>query len=386
MKPRLLLAVASPLTIDAFLITHLKYLSEHFSITVMFPNLNNEWAAFTAQYPHLLQLGFVDLPIQRKPSVCSDIQCLLTMVKRVRWLSPDVMLTVTPKAGLLGAVSSWVNRVPVRVHIFTGQVWATRTGLLRTILKALDRLIVRICTAPLADSQSQIHFLESENVAPKGRVQCIHQGSISGVDSSRFSPLAEKTLPVRELHQIPDSDVLFVFVGRLTRDKGINELLQAFAKVNQQYPNSSLLVVGPDEEMLTQSVSVHSKIIFVGKTKQPEAYMAAADVFVLPSYREGFGTVVIEAAACGTPAVVSDIYGLSDAIVNEETGLLVPVRDVNSLAQAMLDLATDPAKRTRMGKAARQRAQVQFSQQAVSSFLVQYLISQPGIDHSSQLS
>ena len=377
MKPKLLLAVASPLTIDAFLITHLKYLSARFDITVMFPNLNNEWQAFIEKHPELSTLGFVNLPILRKPSLFSDLACLLSMVRLVRELSPQVMLTVTPKAGLLGALSAWLNRIPVRVHIFTGQVWATRAGLVRVALKALDRLIAYLCTAPLADSQSQIDFLESERIAPKGRIRCIHQGSISGVDSRRFSPAAVNLLPVRQKHDVPQGDILFVFVGRLTRDKGIGELLQAFQQVNKQFVTCSLLVVGPDEENIEQSVVQHPKIRFVGKTSQPEAYMAAADVFVLPSYREGFGTVVIEAAACGTPTVATNIYGLSDAVVDGETGLLVPVRDQNKLAEALLFLATNAEKRTLMGEAARQRALVQFSQHAVSTFLVNFLVAQP---------
>lgn len=376
MKPKLLLAVASPLTIDAFLITHLKYLSERFEITVMFPNLNKEWEAFILKHPALSKLGFVNLPIRRKPSLLSDLMCLLSMTRMVRDLSPQVMLTVTPKAGLLGALSAWFNRVPVRVHIFTGQVWATRMGVVRLVLKALDRLIAKISTAPLADSQSQIDFLEGEGIAPKGRIRCIHQGSISGVDSQRFSPSAVNLFPVRQQHGVPEGDVVFVFVGRLTRDKGIGEMLQAFEQVNKQFADSTLLVVGPDEENIEQSAAPHPKIRFVGKTSQPEAYMAAADVFVLPSYREGFGTVVIEAASCGTPTVATNIYGLSDAVVDGETGLLVPVRDSNKLAAALLQLATDSEKRKKMGEAARQRALVQFSQHAVSTFLVNFLVAQ----------
>lgn len=376
MKPKLLVAVASPLTIDAFLITHLKYLSERFEITVMFPNLNNEWEAFIDKHPILSALGFVNLPIRRKPSLFSDLACLLSMIRLVRSLSPQVMLTVTPKAGLLGALSAWLNRIPVRVHIFTGQVWATRTGLVRVALKALDRLVAAISTAPLADSQSQIDFLESEGIAPKRRIRCIHQGSISGVDSQRFSPSALNLFPVRQQHDVPQGDILFVFVGRLTRDKGIGELLQAFEQVNNQFATCSLLVVGPDEDKIEQSVALHPKIRFVGKTSQPEAYMAAADVFVLPSYREGFGTVVIEAAACGTPTVATNIYGLSDAVVDGETGLLVPVRDSNKLAEALLFLATNSEKRTLMGEAARRRALLQFSQHAVSTFLVNFLVAQ----------
>lgn len=376
MKPKLLLAVASPLTIDAFLITHLKYLSEHFDTTVMFPNLNNEWQVFIEKHPALSALGFINLPIRRKPSLFSDLACLLAMIRLVRKLSPQIMLTVTPKAGLLGALSAWFNRIPVRVHIFTGQVWATRKGMVRLALKALDRLIATLSTAPLADSQSQIDFLESERIAPEGRIHCIHEGSISGVDSQRFSPEAVNLLPVRQKHGVPEGDILFVFVGRLTRDKGISELLQAFDYVNKQFPESSLLVVGPDEEHIEQSAIPHPKICFAGKTSQPEAYMAAADVFVLPSYREGFGTVVIEAAACGTPTVATNIYGLSDAVVDGETGLLVPVRNANKLADAMLFLSTNPDKRQLMGEAARQRALVQFSQHAVSTFLVNFLVAQ----------
>lgn len=381
MKPQLVIAVASPMTLQAFLIKHLERFAQAFKVTVLFPGQQKDWEDTLLKYPQLHEISFQKLDIHRKPSPFNDLQSLIQLIGLIRKLKPDVMLTVTPKAGLLGALAAWVNRVPVRIHIFTGQVWVTRSGVFRSLLKRIDSLIARLSTHPMADSQTQIDFLVEQGIAPVGRIACIHQGSISGVDLSRFKPSPVARQHCRKRLGIPDDHIVFLFLGRLNRDKGLIELMDAFSRVRQIVHTSHLLIVGPDEEgieavassLAAQNPALKGAISFTGRTSEPENFMAASDIFVLPSYREGFGTVVIEAASCGIPCIASNIYGLSDAVVDSVTGCLVPPRESAPLAEAMLTLAHESDVRTRMGTAALERARACFSQEEVSRFLVSFV-------------
>ena len=196
-------------------------------------------------------------------------------------------------------------------------------------------------------------------------------GSISGVDCVRFHPDPEQRGRIRKQLGIGDHLFMVLFVGRLKRDKGVIELAKAFVRLRQKRADTAMVVVGPDEESLQQGMrdqlgECEEVVHFIPFTKYPERYMAAADLFVLPSYREGFGSVVIEAAACGIPSVASRIYGLTDAVEDGVSGLLVTVQDVDELAAAMLRLAEDDEMRNRLGAQALKRARTVFSQQRLT--------------------
>ncbi len=228
----------------------------------------------------------------------------------------------------------------MRLHTFTGQVWATRTGLSRAILKLADRIIARCATYTLADSPSQREFLIRERIVAPDRIAVLGSGSVSGVDATRFRPDAGRRRQVREQFHIPDASVVLLFVGRLSRDKGVLDLAKAFAALAAEFPDVHALVVGPDEEGLRPAFArlcaKHGeRLHFLDYTTCPEDVMAAGDVLCLPSYREGFGSVVIEAAAAGLPAVASRIYGLVDAVVDGRTGLLHEPGDVADLTACL---------------------------------------------------
>ena len=206
----------------------------------------------------------------------------------------------------------------------------------RLFLKLLDKIIVTLNTNILVDSFSQQDFLIKENVLSKDLSIVLGSGSISGVDVNRFHPSKIHRNLIRKQLNIKDDCVIFLFVGRLKKEKGIFELIEAFKNVSEQHNDVVLLIVGPDEEGLEQELisrleTCKEFVRFIDFTKEPEQYMAASDVFVLPSYREGFGSVIIEAASCGLPSIGSNIYGLSDAIKDEETGFLVPIRSTKPL-------------------------------------------------------
>jgi glycosyltransferase involved in cell wall biosynthesis len=284
----------------------------------------------------------------------------------------DLVHSMTPKAGLLAMVAARVARVPVRLHTFTGQVWATRAGFRRAALKFLDTIIARAATFVLADSHSQRSFLVSEGVVSASKVSVLANGSVSGVDAARFRPDAERRHRLRTSLGIPTTDVVLLFLGRITRDKGVLDLARAFATLAERRSDIHLLVVGPDEQRLSPAirelcgrhqVRLHS----CHYTNAPEDFMAASDVLCLPSYREGFGTVIIEAAAAGLPTVASRIYGVVDAVVDGSTGLLHEPADVNGIVNQLHRVIDCPDLRQSLGAAGQARAARDFSQKTLTS-------------------
>jgi glycosyltransferase involved in cell wall biosynthesis len=260
-------------------------------------------------------------------------------------------------------------RVPLRTHTFTGQVWVTKVGVKRFLIKQSDRIIALLSTFNIVDSPSQRQFLVNENVMRLSKSTVFAKGSISGVDIARFKPNQLKRIDVRQQLNISENAIIFLFVGRLTLDKGVLDLAHAFSQLS--LGKAHLLFVGPDEggmqvkiEHVTQGCSGY--VHFVKHTDVPEYYMAAADVLFLPSYREGFGTVVIEAAAVGIPTIASRIYGISDAVVDGETGMMHEPRDINAIKNCMECLMNNEILRLSLGEKARARAIKDFDSKVIT--------------------
>lgn len=368
MKPRLCYVVSSELTVKAFLLEHIRAAVAHYEVSVV---------ANTADTGALRALGVpvevTPVAIVRPIAPLADLAALWALWRLFRRARFDLVHSVTPKAGLLAALAGALAGVPVRLHTFTGQVWATRAGFGRWLLKRIDALTAAACTHVLADSGSQRDFLVAQGVAAPGRIAVLAQGSVNGVDAARFRPDADARARIRAEWGVAPGAVVFLYLGRLTEDKGLLDLARAFAEV----PEAILALVGPDEEGLTERIRAAcgaqaGRLRFVGYTGEPQAYMAAADAFVLPSYREGFGSTVIEAAACGLPAIATRIYGLTDAVVDGATGFLVPPRDPGALAQRMRELAGDSGLRQRLGTVARERALRDFSQAVLTQTTLAY--------------
>lgn len=373
-RPRLCYVVSSELTVKAFLLEHIRAAVADYDVAVV---------ANTADAGALHALGVpVDITpvaIERRIAPLADLAALWALYRLFRRARFDLVHSVTPKAGLLAALAGALAGVPVRLHTFTGQVWATRAGFGRWLLKRIDALTAAACTHVLADSGSQRDFLVREGVVAPGRIAVLAQGSVNGVDGARFRPDAAARTRIRAEWGVAPDAVVFLYLGRLTRDKGLLDLARAFAEV----PGACLAMVGPDEEGLTEAIRSAcgdhaAQLRFVGYTGEPQAYMAAADVFVLPSYREGFGSTVIEAAACGLPAIATRIYGLTDAVADGATGFLVPPRDPAALAARMRELAADAGLRQKLGAAARERALRDFSQAELTRATLAYYSARLG--------
>ena len=320
------------------------------------------------------------VPIRRGISPTHDLVALLRLVRFFAGERFDIVHTSTPKAGLLGAVAAKLARVPIRIHTYTGQPWVVLHGALRQTVRFGDRVIATLDTRCYADSMSQREFLVREGVVADAKLAVLGDGSIGGVDLKRFDAEVWRTqqgTATRAALGISDRARVIVFVGRVTCDKGIVELVSAFESLDRGGAGIDLVLVGPMEperdpvpRRVVARIAANPRIHLVGFTDQPEKYLGIADVFCLPSYREGFGTAVIEAAAMGVPAVVTSIIGLVDAVVAGETGLFVPPRDDRALASALSVMLADAKTARRFGEAARRRVVRLFDAERVDSLVV----------------
>lgn len=364
---------AAPMSLKAFMRNHMLELSKEHRVYAI--------ADFTSEEEsEMRSLGLhpITISIPREISPWADLSALVVLYKLFRKERFDVIQSVTPKAGLLAMMAGRIANIKKRIHWFTGQVWVTRQGLMRSLLRSADRVIAMSATHLLVDSPSQKVFLETERVIVPGQSTVLGIGSICGVDLNRFKPNSIVRDHIRSQLNIPANELVFVFLGRLNRDKGILDLASAFSRLAEEFSNVTLLIVGPDEGHISDVIeeicsSVIAKVKRVSFTNTPEDYLASADVLLLPSYREGFGSTVIEAAACGLPTIASRIYGLTDAVEENVTGLMNGARDIDGLLANMKALVLNPDLRTKMGDAALKRAHSKFSMHAITQHYADFI-------------
>ncbi len=361
MKVPLLFVATTPFAVNAFLKSHLLALARTYEVTLC---VDTKAYPLAGEIERLVHVMHIDIP--RKISLLQDLRALAQILRCLHALRPAVIHSITPKAGLLAMVAGWLMRVPIRFHIFTGQVWATKTGGARHLLRWADRLISACATRVFADSASQVRLLVRERIVRADHISVIGAGSVCGVDLSRFHPSTSFRLDVRTSLGTPENALVYLFVGRVVRDKGVFDLIDAFTRLGSDPDSMELWMVGPDEDGLADQLMAMGsrsmqRIRWLGPSTTPERFMAAADILVLPSYREGFGSVVIEAAACGIPAISYRIDGIVDAVSHKETGLLVALGDVEAFSAAMHHLAANEKERNALGLSARLRVVSKFS-------------------------
>ena len=318
----------------------------------------------------------IDIPRQIHPA--KDMIALIKLYRLFRDQQFDIVHSTTPKAGLLCALAGIFAGIPIRVHTFTGQPWVELSGAKRILSKLADKCIGIFNTACYADSVSQKEFLISKKIIKTSKISVLGRGSLAGVDVQRFNPgeysEVERSM-IKQSLQIPVNSIVLLFVGRIVRDKGAIELVKAFKDTFTNDPNVYLLFVGPQELSLSDlgigvDTALKNRIKFTGYTDTPERYMSISRVLCIPSYREGFGTVVIEAAAMGIPAIGSNIYGLSDSIIHGETGLLVKPKHSVELAKALHKLVYDTELCCQLGQSAQIRVLEYFSSTIINQKII----------------
>ncbi|MGQ5525075.1 glycosyltransferase family 4 protein [Chitinimonas sp. PSY-7] len=315
------------------------------------------------EYPGV---NWIEIEIPRKISIVKDILCLLRLIVVILREKPSIIHSIMPKAGLIACIAGFICNVPTRIHTFTGQVWSEKTGLKRGLLVYIDKLIVALTTTAYTDSKSQSLFLLENKISQEGAaLPYLGEGSLAGVDLKRFDYQVLMVDRNKVRDELGLKGTTFIFVGRKCRDKGVFDLVTSFMNLIQDGLSCSLILVGPDETdgHLDKNISnlCCESIVLVPATNEPEKYIIAADIFCLPSYREGFGSVVIEAAALKRPCIGTRINGLTDSVVDGETGLLVPTGNSEELCNAMRQFIQNPEIISIMGDAAYRRVKENFS-------------------------
>jgi len=362
-RPRIAWVMHSVYNAKFFLVPHLRMLGEENDV---FLYLHND-------APEILKnldtpAVVVEIPIVRHINPLADLRALWVLYCALRRDRPDLVHSTTPKGGLVGMLAAFLARVPHRVHTFQGEVWPHFTGPKRWLFRFLDWLVARLATEITVVSFSERDFLRNEGVLGPSQGVVLGSGSICGVDLARFHPNPEVGGRVRVEQGFDRDDFVILYLGRMQRDKGLHVLEDALRllKARTGLP-LRLLAVGPDEDGLGAGLSkaFGPDVRVLPYTDRPEDFIAASDILVLPSFREGFGMVLIEAAAMGVPSVASRIYGVSCAVSDGETGLLFEVGNARAMSDAMERLLRDADLRRRLGMKGLARAREEFDQKVV---------------------
>jgi glycosyltransferase involved in cell wall biosynthesis len=299
----------------------------------------------------------IAIPMQRQIAPIADLVSLFRLWRLMCRLKPDMVEFSTPKAGLLGTMAAWLCGVPRRVYMLRGLKLETAIGFKRRILLWAERLAAAGAHVVLCNSDSLRTEALKLGVAPAAKLLLLGDGSSNGVDMDQYSPGSSN---VRQRYGLPQDAHVVGFVGRLTRDKGLPELIDAFDAILRSEPKAHLLLVGwydASEDSLDDDVrgriESNSRIHITGFVNGTAPFYRAMDVMVLPTWREGFPNVVLEAAATGIPVVTTQSTGSRDSVVPEVTGLLIPPGYPEAISEAVLKLLRDPERRQRMGHAAR---------------------------------
>jgi glycosyltransferase involved in cell wall biosynthesis len=323
----------------------------------------------------LLQLGVKHqvIAMTRKITPFQDIMALFRLIQLIRTFRPNIVHTHTPKAGLLGMMAGWMCQVPIRMHTIAGLPWMESTGFRRWLLKKVERLTYLFATRVYPNSNQLKEFLMNELKFKEDKTHVIGRGSSNGIDVRYFSREAitgDAVQTKRQQFGIPQGDFVYCFIGRIVRDKGIAELVQAFQSLKQE--KVWLLLVGHQEPELDPlssetlaAIKNNNRIIEAGFQSDVRPWLAASDAFVFPSYREGFPNVVMQAACMELPCVVSNINGCNEIIHEGKSGLIIPVKNAALLKQAMEQIAVDKQRAIAMGKVGRAYVAAHFDQPVV---------------------
>jgi len=367
--PRLLRMTTVPISLNILLKGQLKFMREH----------GLEVITASAPGPEVEELvnregvNHYPLPFTRIISPWRDLVCLINTIRLIRHIKPDIIHTHTPKAGLIGMLASWYVGVPHRLHTVAGMPLMEANGISKIILRCTEKLTYRFATQVYPNSRNLEKWINTHLKPDKSKVKVIGSGSSNGIDTEHFNSntdLIAKGVRVRNELNIKTYDVVYVFVGRLVHDKGISELVKAFSIIKDKQLH--LLLLGeyenerePVEKGIKDHIETDKQIHAVGFKTDIRPFLAAADIFVFPSYREGFPNVVMQAGCFNLPCIVTDINGSNEIIKDGYNGLIVSPKEVEELRAAMMKLGNDSMLRKRMGQVARKQIVSNYDQQIV---------------------
>jgi glycosyltransferase involved in cell wall biosynthesis len=372
LKTKLVRITTVPLSLKILLKGQHRFMSEHFDVIgVSSPGKELD------EVKKDEEIDVIAIDMSRKITPLKDIKSLWSTYRFLRKEKPQIVHTHTPKAGIVGMLAAKMAGVPHRLHTVAGLPLMEVTGVKRQVLDLVEKLTYASATQVYPNSKGLSDYIIEHKYTNKYKLKVIGNGSSNGIDTSFFSPEQvsedQKTLLKQQL-KITDTDFVFVFVGRLVGDKGINELIKAFSDLNKQenQQRSKLLLVGPLEQELDplypetlNEIENNPDIVSVGFQKDVRPYFAISDALVFPSYREGFPNVVMQAGAMELPSIVSDINGCNEIIVENENGVIVPVKDSESLREEMEKMISDKGYYQKLKNNARPMIEDRFEQSVI---------------------
>jgi len=377
-KPKLIRITTVPISLEKLLAGQLAFMQQHFQVK-----------AISSEKERLQRFGkknklpvfFIEMTRQITP--WADVKALIKLVRFLKKEQPQIVHTHTPKAGIVGMLAAKIAGVPIRLHTVAGLPLMESTGKKRWLLNQVEQLTYAFATKVYPNSQGLYDFILQEKFTTPNKLKIIGKGSSNGINTAHFDPQLYSETQKENLRQdlgIKKNDFVYVFVGRLVGDKGINELVKAFRNLKFKIKNSKLLLVGPLETELDplqpttlQEIEENPRILSVGYQEDVRPYLAISDVLTFPSYREGFPNVVMQAGAMGLPAIVTNINGCNEIVVEDKNGLLIPTKNSQALEVAMQKLRSNPEVYQHLKNNAREMICSKYVQELVwEALLVEY--------------
>ncbi|GKG75312.1 glycosyl transferase [Parabacteroides goldsteinii] len=372
MLPKLFRISTIPTSLETLLKGQLKMLSEYYEVVAV---------SSPGEKMKVLEeregVRTVSISMERRISLVKDFMSLLRLIILFAKERPDMVHSITPKAGLLSMLAAWITRVPVRMHTFTGLVFPTATGKMQKLLIVMDRLTCFCATHINPEGEGVKRDLINYNITSKP-LHVIANGNVNGIDLEYFDRTPEVMEKARSYKK--EGTFTFCFVGRMVKDKGINELVHSFLRLYQNDARVRLLLVGPFEKELDpvlpeveEQILHHPGICFMGFQSDVRSFLAASDALVFPSYREGFPNVVIQAGAMGIPAIVTDINGCNEIVLPDRNGMIIPTKNEQALYEAMKYFASHSVEVEKMAANARPLIVSRYEQRMVwNALLTEY--------------
>lgn len=375
-KPKLIRIVTVPISLNKLLNGQWQFFKKHYAITAVSSD-KKELKTFSEKFKTPIYF----LPLTRRITPIQDLICIVRLFFYLKKEKPLIVHSQTPKAGLIGMIAAFLARVPIRMHDVVGLPLMEKTGAKYFLLYWVEKLVYTCAHKIYPNSIGLKEYMLKTRLTSENKAKVLGYGSSNGIDVEFFSKkhfsANSRTVFLKEWKLLP-TDFVYLFIGRLVSEKGINELVETFDRLSANDKNIKLLLVGPYEneldplkEQTQEKIKNNPQIISTGYQEDVRLFLAYASCFVFPSYREGFPNVVLEAAAMEIPTVVSDINGSNEIIFNEMNGLVVPKKDTIKLEQAMIRMYKDMKFRKKMSANARKGIAEKFEKKVFYNALLE---------------
>ncbi|MFT3947236.1 MAG: glycosyltransferase family 4 protein [Agriterribacter sp.] len=377
-KPKLFRITTVPVSLSGLLKNQLKYMNQYYEVHAV-SSPGDEFEAVKKSEGVLIH----EVYMTRIISPFQDLKALIKLIRLIKRERPLIVHTHTPKAGTLGMLAAKLSGVPLRLHTVAGLPLLEIKGFKRKILNMVEKITYSCATKVYPNSFNLKEIIIADRLCKASKLKVIGNGSSNGIDTTHFSPESISTTVKAALKDkigIKENDIVFCFIGRLVNDKGIKELIEAFIINAEKYQTIKLIIVGnpekgidPVDEKTQHIISTHPRIYSAGFQADVRPFLAISDIFVFPSYREGFPNVVLQAGAMGVPSIVSNINGCNEIIENNINGLIVPVKSAEAVADAMNFLITDKDTRLKMAANCRNMIVCRYDQKYMwEQILIEY--------------